>query len=341
LALIRLLGLRTAAGIAPLIALVLAHGAAAGHIAIRRVDTSRYPLIRVTVVSPSASAKPPRLFENGRPVADVQAANLGREQSIVLALDHSQSMYNKPLADARNAAQRFVDAKPKSNQISVIAFASQALSLSRFSTSMTDVDDALGSISTDPVYGTALYDAVVLAAHELRSHGLPGRVIILVTDGQETTSEATLTQAITAARKAGAAVYAVAIPSGAFSPRPLQRLAADTGGRYYQAPSTKALRGIYKAIAAELRRVWRLEYPTAARPGDTLRVAAKVGKATAVKSERVPGQPTASSGSSTPTTLLVLLALVVGGSILLFTVLKIRSSDAFRRWERRLRTDRN
>jgi hypothetical protein len=87
--------------------------------------------------------------------------------------------------------------------------------------------------------------------------------------------------------------------------------------------------------------VWRLEYPTAARPGDTLRVAAKVGKATAVKSERVPGQPTTSSGSSTPTTLLVLLALVLGGSIVLFTVLKIRSSDAFRRWERRLRTDRN
>jgi hypothetical protein len=32
---------------------------------------------------------------------------------------------------------------------------------------------------------------------------------------------------------------------------------------------------------------------------------------------------------------------VVGDSIMLFTVLKIRSSDAFRRWERRPRTDRN
>jgi VWA domain-containing protein len=194
LALIRLLGPRTAAGIAPLIALALAHSAAAGHIAIRRVDTSRYPLIRVTVVSPVVSAKPPRLFENGRPVVDVQAANFGREQSIVLALDHSQSMYNKPLADAKDAAQRFVEAKPQSNQISVIAFASQALSLSRFSTSTTDVDDTLGSISTDPAYGTALYDAVVLASRELRAHGLPGRVMILVTDGQETTSKATLAQ---------------------------------------------------------------------------------------------------------------------------------------------------
>lgn len=321
--------------------LVVVHAAAAGNISIRRVDMSGYPVIRVTVVSPIVSTRRPRLFENGEPVADVQAENLGREQSIVLALDHSQSMYNKPLADARSAAQRFVDAKPQADQISVIAFASRALSLSGFSASTIDIDDALASISTDPVYGTALYDAVVLAAGELRAHGLPGRVVILVTDGQETTSKHTLAQAIEAAHKARAAVYAVAIPSGAFSPRPLVRLAHETGGRYYRAPSTQALRGIYQKIGAELRRVWLLRYATAARPGDKLRLVARVGKAIAIRTERVPGQPTSSSGSPTSTTLLVLVGLMVIGGLVLVTALTIRSSGTYRRWQDRRRATGN
>jgi hypothetical protein len=141
-------------------------------------------------------------------------------------------------------------------------------------------------------------------------------VIILVTDGQETTSTATLAQAIAAARKARAAIYAVAIPSGAFRPRPLIQLARQTGGRYYRAPSSAALRGIYRAIAAELERVWRLEYPTSARPGDELRLVARVGTATATATERVPGQPAPASSSGTPAVLVVLVPLLLGGIVL-------------------------
>jgi hypothetical protein len=104
-------------------------------------------------------------------VAGIVAKNLGREQSIVLAIDHSQSMHGRPLSDAVAAARVFVEEKPLPDRIAVVSFASQALNLSPLSSSTTDADGALVAISTDRVYGTALYDAVVLAAHELRAQG--------------------------------------------------------------------------------------------------------------------------------------------------------------------------
>jgi VWFA-related protein len=301
-------------GLATALAGAVVHTTAAGGIVIRNVDTSDYPTVRVTAVTPTAT-RPPALTENGRRVRDVEAENLGQEQAIVLALDHSQSMGTKPLADAVVAASTFVDAKPESNQIAVVLFASKAVSLTGFSASTTDADDALSGLSMDRVYGTALYDAVVVAARKLRDHGLPGRTVILVSDGQETTSTSTLRGAVRAARRARAAVYTVAIPSKAFEPARMKALARRTGGGFYQAPSSGALTAIYRRIGAELERTWRLEYVTAGRPGDVLRLGVRSRRDAASVSARLPGEPARSTGSR-PSGVLVGLAVVIGAVVI-------------------------
>src|SRR6185437_6860497 len=86
-----------------LAALAVAAPASAG-VRIAGVDTGGYPEVRVTVVAPSTSAQP-RLREDGTPVAGVQAANLGRAKSVVLAVDRSQSMRGASLRDATDAAR--------------------------------------------------------------------------------------------------------------------------------------------------------------------------------------------------------------------------------------------
>jgi len=250
--------------------------------------------------------------KNGQPVTAVQATNLGSEQSIVLTIDHSRSMHGKPLAEAVAAAQTFIQAKPNADQIAVVAFASQAVSLSDFSNSTSDASDALSGLRIDPNYGTVLYDAIIQAAQELRAHGLPGRVVILVTDGQETTSKATLNQTIRAARAARAAIYVIAIRSGTFLPMHLRDLARQTGGRYSQAPTRAALDGIYRQIGAELRRTWEIQYATAARPGDLIRLEASAGPARGTFTERLPGLPAAQPSSGLPVSLIVGLVVVIG-----------------------------
>ena len=97
-------------------------------------------------------------------------------------------------------------------------------------------------------------------------------MLVLLTDGQEVSSDATLEQAIAAARAANVAVYPIGIESPSFRPAPLQRLAEKTGGRYAGASGTKDLKAVYAALAEELRRTWQLSYVTSARPGERLEV---------------------------------------------------------------------
>jgi tight adherence protein B len=131
---------------------------------------------------------------------------------------------------------------------------------------------------------------VTISARSLASQPLPGRVVILLTDGADQGSEASLAQAIREVRKAGIVVYPIAIVSEDFSAAPLERLAKESGGTYYPAPTTAALAGIYAKIAAELSRTWRVEYVTAARPGDTVHLSAKVaGVGTATSGITLPG----------------------------------------------------
>jgi tight adherence protein B len=256
-----------------LAALVLAlavPAAALGAGEVKHATAARFPHVELTVVAPSSSQTPPTLLENGRPVAGLQAINLGAKKSVVLAVDRSQSMAGEPLAAATAAARAFVAAKPASDRIAVTTFATESVALTGFSTSTIDADTALRSISIDPVVGTRLYDDVVLSSSLLAAETNGARILILVTDGNETRSDATLDEAILAAKDAGVSVYVVGIESTRFNPQPLEKLADATHGQYYGAASPAVLTRVYNSLAEDLRRTWQLDYVTAARPGDRL-----------------------------------------------------------------------
>jgi tight adherence protein B len=298
---------------------------------VKDVDTSDYPTVRVTVVVPSASTSPPKLTENGSAVAGLDASNLGRSKSIVLAIDRSQSMNGQAILDATAAARAFVASKPASDRISVVAFGSEAVALTGFSTSTTDAEGALRALNVDPVRGTALYDAVVLGAKQAAAEANPARVLIVLTDGADSGSEAELAQAVEAARDFGVRVYTIAITSRVSSLEPLQQLARETGGSYYGTPSTEALAGAYQAIAEELQRSWVLEYATRARPGELLTLEVSADGSSASREVKMPGIPAPAVEASKRSPLLPdvfynsewgsqLLALAVGLIVLLACV---------------------
>jgi len=210
--------------------------------------------------------------------------NLGRAKSVVLLIDNSQSMAGQPLRDAVAAARTFVAAKSNTDRVEVIAFGHQALALTRFSSTTADADAALRDLRPDKKAGTALWDGVVLAARKLAQEDQPGHVIIVLTDGHDVSSTASLVKAVTAAHRAGASVYPIGIAGADYTPDPLRELAGRTGGSYHQASSTKQLAGIYTWIGRTLSHTWDLSYPTAARPGESLTLTASirgVGRATA------------------------------------------------------------
>ena len=267
--------LRLAAAGLALITLVLPTAAAAT-VQLRGVDASAYPTIRASVVSSAGASVAPTITEDGQPVAGLAEQNLGRAKAIATLIDRSQSMRGTPLNDAVAAARSFVAAKQPADELAVIAFGSQAQTLSPFSNVKLDADSALAHLKTDPARGTALYDAIASAANQLQNDPLPGRVIIVLTDGADNSSHETMQSAIAAARKANAAVYTIGIEGTGFTPAPLREIASKTGGQYYTAASTADLAGVYRSIADNLKRTWRIQYVTTGRPGDTLHVNATV-----------------------------------------------------------------
>jgi tight adherence protein B len=101
--------------------------------------------------------------------------------------------------------------------------------------------------------------------------------VILLTDGDDVGSKSSESAAVTALHKAGAVVYPIAFGKKA-DVDGLERLASATGGTFHSAGDSAALAKIYTSVAKELRRTWRVEYRTAARPGDDLVLKASVGK---------------------------------------------------------------
>jgi tight adherence protein B len=262
---------------------------------IRAVDTAGFPAVRATVVAPVGSATP-RLREDGRPVAGYSAVNLGRAKAIVVALDRSQSMRGRPLASAVKAAQAFIAAAGAHDHVGVVGFGRSAFGLTGFSVSPGDARTALDGLTVDTHSGTALYDAVALAANRLAHDDRPGRAIVVVTDGRDVSSTHTIDQAIAAAHAAHAAVYTIGIGGPSFTPDALRRLAGETGGSYHQATTAAKLGAVYSTLAAELARTWQLSYVTSARPGDAVRLDAIVpGAGSAHTSITTPGNEAADS----------------------------------------------
>ncbi len=308
-------------------ALALA-GTASAAVELKGVDASGYPTIRATVVTGEPTLTPPAVTENGRAATGLRAENLGRAKSIVVAIDRSRSMAGAPLADAIAAAREFIAAKPPEDRVQVVVFGRRAEVLTSFSTATIDADAALRTLALDQSKGTALYDAVTLASASASAEELPARVVIVLTDGDDASSESTLGESVNAARTAGAAVYTVGIEGSGFDPEVLQQIAGETGGSYYGASSSGALTDVYASIAEELQRTWQVEFVTGALPGDRISLEASAGGESSIAVEsRIPGS-TSSAPKSEPSALLpepllnsrfgpLLVGLLVGLTLLL------------------------
>jgi tight adherence protein B len=232
-------------------------------------------------------------------------------------------MREKPLTAAVAAAGELLTRKRPADEVAVLSFASQAERDTSFSQATIDAQTALRTLSTDAVAGTALYDAVVASARELEQQPLPGRVLVLLTDGRDVGSTASLQAAVSAAHRAGVVIDTIGL--GNANRGALRLLAAQTAGRFYASPTTSSLSAVYRRIARELDSTWALSYITAARPGD--RIAVAVGPAHGVAgpatSLRLPGPSAGAARRALPrvlTTPLGALAVSAAAGLALFAI---------------------
>jgi len=125
--------------------------------------------------------------------------------------------------------------------------------------------------------GTSFYDAILLSSQEqLRREGR--HVIVVVTDGGDTTSDRKFADAREAAQNADAVVYPILVTPitndagrNLGGERALATLANDTGGRVFQPSGAAALDQAFTEILRDLRTQYLIGYYPRNLPADTPR----------------------------------------------------------------------
>jgi Ca-activated chloride channel homolog len=143
-----------------------------------------------------------------------------------------------------------------------------------FARSAKQLEDSLRFIK--PEGGTSLFDAIYHVSQQLQRRGDGRRVIVLVSDGGNTTSVKKYSDARDAALRADAVVYPiVVVPIENDAGRnlggehALQTLSADTGGRWFDPSVGEQLDRTFTEILRDLRAQYMLGYYPKNLPADT------------------------------------------------------------------------
>jgi Ca-activated chloride channel family protein len=195
---------------------------------------------------------------------------------ILLTVDLSSSMLSRDLQPNRlealkAVAQQFVEGRPN-DRIGLVAYAGEAFTRVPLTIDHRMVQMSLAEMANgDLEDGTAIGMGLATAVNRLKDSEAKSKVIILMTDGKNNTG---LVDPLTAARMAltyGLRVYTVALGTNGTAPTPvainpmtgdyvyenrpveldeelLQRIADETGGRYFRATNNADLEAIYAEI---------------------------------------------------------------------------------------------
>jgi tight adherence protein B len=278
------------AAILPLLAIVLAFPVAAnaaGPLQVRHVNLAKFPLVQLTAVAPAGER--PTLLEGGRPAAYVKTRELGAAEAMVLAVDNSESMRGAPLREAKRAAAGFLSEQQGQRSSGLVVFGHEALALTRPGEAKADVARAIAALAPDTQPGTSLYDGVLTSVSRLQRMSGGIRILVLLTDGRDVGSRASLGDAIAAAQRANVVVYAIAAGRRA-DKQPLAALARTTGGNLFNAEDLTQLSRTYEAVRQDLDRTWQISYLTRARPGDRVELTLRAGSAGSTTLLRIPAQ---------------------------------------------------
>ncbi|PWK40296.1 VWA domain-containing protein [Pseudomonas sp. B21-040] len=210
-----------------------------------------WALLLLAAARPELVEKP---IERQQPVRD-----------LMLAIDISQSMETNDFTDAngqkinrlaavKEVVHSFID-KRKDDRLGLIVFGSGAypqapLTLDHASLSLLLDDTGIGMAGPN----TAIGDAIGLSLKLLEQTHEPEKVLILLTDGNDTSSAITPDHAAAMAAAKGVVIHTIGIgdPNASGEAKVnlqgLQQIAEATGGKFFRAEDRNALNQVYSTL---------------------------------------------------------------------------------------------
>jgi tight adherence protein B len=261
----------------------------------------RFPDREFTLdLPPGVSPYTLRVTENGIPVIPhlTPIDRGGVPVSVAVMLDTSDSMRGRALRAAVDAARTLIDDKPARSEAAIFGFARTPYLIHPWSTSAAALDTSLDSVTASE--GTAIWDAVGMASQSIGERRGASRVLVLLTDGSDTSSSATVAAAAGAARSVHARVFVVGLPGAQTNRINLERLVHQTGGTFVQVQSFSQLHAVYAGLATELGHQYLLTYTSQQRgTGNTVNVRVTASGLVATDRYTIPPLPGVSTAPLT------------------------------------------
>ena len=246
-----------------------------------------------------------RILEDGLPqkVFTFQQ-NTDLPLSVAILIDCSASE-ERTLPEEKSAAQEFLEAvlRPNKDEAAIVSFTGEVTLEQGFTGSLERLRRAVGRVEfippsgyvgggvvvqgspggtgTPPISGTnqqlagstAIWDAVWATSNELLAESAEHtrRAIILLTDGEDTTSQVKMHEAVERAQKADALLYAIGIGdrySFGINEGALRKITDQTGGRAYFPHNARELKEAFDQIQRDLREQYLLAYSPANKNRD-------------------------------------------------------------------------
>lgn len=231
------------------------------------------------------------VFDDGRQVELSTFSNTALPFTVVVMLDTSASMTNN-LELLNRAAEQFLIRLLPHDRAQVGAFNDKI----QLSGTFTNDRDALVAALDELQFGnpTRLNDAIAASLDALAD--VEGRrIILLFSDGEDTSSRTSFRTVLERARDEEVMVYAIGLESEYFNglrlqrtrpSRDLRRIADETGGGYFELKRTAELAPTFTRVAQELRSQYLLAFTPATLDGKVHKLDVRVRPGLTVRARR-------------------------------------------------------
>jgi Ca-activated chloride channel family protein len=201
--------------------------------------------------------------------------------SVGLIIDNSASMRPK-LGEVVAATLAFAKSSHPEDELFTLAFNDQVQDALKdrpflLAEDITGLEQAVSSLQPDG--RTALYDAVMSGLDRLEMGSRARKVLIVISDGGDNISRATLSQVLDRALRSDATIYTIGLfepgdPDA--NPRVLKALAETTGGERFLPRSPGPLLTACRRIARDIRSGYTIAFEPAKRDGKFHRIQVEV-----------------------------------------------------------------
>ena len=203
-----------------------------------------------------------QILEDGSPQELALFTSEGTPVTTLVLLDSSSSV-RRNLKDVQNSANRFINKLPRGDAARIGFFHDRVVFGPEFTDNMKQHVAMINQMR--PQRSTHLYDALIASLRELAAvqHR---KALVVFTDGDDEGSEATVADALDAARRSLVSIYTIGLRGWSATDgidtneELLTQVAEYTGGRAFFPEDDKDMRAAFDDIAEELHQQYRMAY---------------------------------------------------------------------------------